>query len=222
MMTTIRNTADLLNVYGEGSDNNPEEDERRLDRRVYKSTACGAWAKLLPPGYQRVGTRRGTWTVRITNSIVGPKCYNVRRKGRRAIVTADAPEYVRQFLLPTETLPEPHRKGFDPHTMHNITWEQLVDLPIEGGIERVTKRRGALLVTFTLDEPVLKPHQGGVLLGSIVEGSDAEIPARELLFPFTEEALDKVLEGIEDEVDFFWRRDNLDPDDPEWPGESYY
>lgn len=58
---------------------------------------------------------------------------------------------------------------------------------------------------LTLDTPV-----AGVSVSSIVEGSDVEVCPRYLDFPFTAAEWDKAVESVEDEADFYWRRDNLD------------
>jgi hypothetical protein len=49
----------------------------------------------------------------------------------------------------------------------------------------------------------------GIRIGSIVEGSDVEVGPEELLFPFTESELDRVVKQIDDEADFYWKRDNI-------------
>lgn len=58
---------------------------------------------------------------------------------------------------------------------------------------------------LTFDSPVV-----GVTVGSIVEGSDVEVCPRYLDFPFTAAQWGEAVEGVEDEADFYWRRDNLD------------
>lgn len=48
----------------------------------------------------------------------------------------------------------------------------------------------------------------GIAIGSIVEGSDVEVGPEYLAFPFTDEQLDEVVKGINDEGSFYWERDN--------------
>jgi hypothetical protein len=48
----------------------------------------------------------------------------------------------------------------------------------------------------------------GISIGSIVEGSDAEVGPIDLLFPFDMDDLDKALESIDSEASFYWDRDN--------------
>lgn len=48
----------------------------------------------------------------------------------------------------------------------------------------------------------------GITIGSIVEGSDVELSPVDLLFPFTDGDVDRAVEGIDDEADFYWKRDN--------------
>lgn len=50
----------------------------------------------------------------------------------------------------------------------------------------------------------------GIQIGSIVEGSDVSVEGRFLVFPFTEKELDDVMIDIEEEADFYWKRDNSD------------
>ncbi len=47
-------------------------------------------------------------------------------------------------------------------------------------------------------------HGKGVKLGSIVEGSDAEIEGEVLCYPFTRERFDVEIENIEKQVDDLW------------------
>jgi hypothetical protein len=64
------------------------------------------------------------------------------------------------------------------------------------------------------DRPSLELPDGatytGIRVGSIVEGSDAEPEPIWLDFPFVEADLDRALSDLGDEVDFYWRRDNID------------
>ncbi len=48
----------------------------------------------------------------------------------------------------------------------------------------------------------------GLTIGSIVEGSDVEVRPVSLSFPFNEDQLDKGIEDIDTEADFYWQRDN--------------
>ena len=200
----IRNTAELLNHFG-------VENERQLDRAIYKNTECGAWAKLVAPGARKVGTRSETWTAKVRMSIAGAVCASVRKKGGKTLPSTDAPSYVQEFLLLDSTFPEPHQKGL-PQLMHSVTWEQLRDMPADG--DRIVKNTQSgpltLFITFMVDAPVVKTHRGGVLFGSIVEGSDAEVWPEELLFPFSPDDLDRAIENIEEEADRLWDEANSD------------
>lgn len=48
----------------------------------------------------------------------------------------------------------------------------------------------------------------GLQIGSIVEGSDVYVEGRFLEFPFTEKELDDTVKDIDEEADFYWKRDN--------------
>lgn len=53
-------------------------------------------------------------------------------------------------------------------------------------------------------------HPDRVVIGSIVEGSDAEVPGCDLPFPFDIEAWDETIQYVEDEADLLWREANED------------
>ena len=82
---------------------------------------------------------------------------------------------------------------------------------------------GALVVRENIDLPVqyeeiyyeskeindLNPDDiVGIKIGSIVEGSDVEIDPATLMFPFDPEEVSRVIEEINDEASFYWKRDN--------------
>ncbi len=48
----------------------------------------------------------------------------------------------------------------------------------------------------------------GIAIGSIVEGSDVEVGPTRLVFPFTEDELERVVADIDAEAGFYWDRDN--------------
>jgi len=54
------------------------------------------------------------------------------------------------------------------------------------------------------------PNCIGIKVGSIVEGSEADVDREPLYFPFTGDEFDKLVKGIDDEAGFYWKRDNLD------------
>lgn len=55
----------------------------------------------------------------------------------------------------------------------------------------------------------------GIKIGSIVEGSDAEIGPETLFFPFTSERLDNVVQEINDEASYEWELANCPEDEDE-------
>ena len=58
-------------------------------------------------------------------------------------------------------------------------------------------------------------------IGSIVEGSDVEIGPYRLDFPFDDETMWDVVEEINNEADFYWKRDNEDDFIIECGGKEY-
>lgn len=195
MNPTFYNIADLLAHLNCA-------DASALERRVYKSTECGAWVAIEAPGKDKCGMRAQTWSARINNGIAGPRVLSVRRKGRRAIDPTTAPGYVRDFLL------------MNPDRRMRLDWGEL---PTAGNGREIlsTRTAGATqrVVTFKVDAPIERPHAGGVRLGSIVEGSDAEVAPVLLRFPFTLDQWEAAIEAIEDEADRLWREENGDEND---------
>lgn len=51
-------------------------------------------------------------------------------------------------------------------------------------------------------------NEKGITFGSIVEGSDAEVEAEEMCFPFSEADLVNAIEFMENEADRLWREAN--------------
>ena len=56
-------------------------------------------------------------------------------------------------------------------------------------------------------------HDDGIQLGSIVEGSDAEVITDSLRYPFTERQLQETIDYIEAEADMLWREANEGEDE---------
>jgi len=59
-------------------------------------------------------------------------------------------------------------------------------------------------------------------IGSIVEGSEVEIDAVRLTFPFTDKELWETVESVNEEANFYWKRDNEDDYQVEYDGKFYY
>ncbi len=196
----IRNLSDLLHVFGERFSGDPQVDGRALSRRLFKSTACGAWAHLVEPGKYQAGKRIETWTARVNSSIVGPLCVHVRKKGRRKVDSLKAPEHVRDYLL---------LGGANPRVLQDVTWKELLGFDLDDHLKRRTLvGPSSLVLTFEVEAPVMKRHTGGVLIGSIVEGSDASVQPEEMRYPFTEADLYRAIENIESEADELWNEAN--------------
>lgn len=194
MNPTFRDITDLLAHLGCADLND-------LQRRVYKTTECGAWVALEAPGRDKCGMRAQTWAARINNGILGPRVVSVRRKGRRAIDPTTAPAYVRDFLL------------MNPDNRMRLDWSDLPDRPTDYILSVTTAGSIQRIVTFKVDAPIERPHAGGVRLGSIVEGSDAEVAPVLLRFPFTPDQWEAAIEAIEDEADRLWREENSTEND---------
>lgn len=65
-------------------------------------------------------------------------------------------------------------------------------------------------VYYESDEANTLTECAGIKMGSIVEGSEAYVDREPMMFPFTTAEFDSYVKSIDDEADFFWKRDNLD------------
>lgn len=203
-MTTLASRADVLGFFGEA-------DEAGLSRRVYKSTDCGAWAKF-ETRFVQTGERKRTWTAFLQKGINGVHVHGAIEDFQpndvfpatnwsavlpAAVVPADLPANVREYLTLTAA-----------GTLCNVTGEDFDALATAGGWQTVVAVSPIQkLITFVLTEPVGE-ERDGFLIGSIVEGSDAEVPPEWLPFPFTSDDLDKAVQNIEAEADRLWQEAN--------------
>jgi hypothetical protein len=55
-------------------------------------------------------------------------------------------------------------------------------------------------------------EENGIQLGSIVEGSDAEVSTDSLLYPFTSKSLEETIAYIESEASCLWEEANREED----------
>jgi hypothetical protein len=187
----IRSQEDLAEALG--ASNSTEEG---ISHRVYKDTDCGAWVKLLEPGMDEVGKRKETWTALINPSIVGPRVVKVRKNGCRSIDPLEAPQYVKDYLQLTKD------RGIEGEKNFNEFVDRLHLSP--DAVENMVPKGIGIRVIFHVDAPVFKKHGGGIRIGSIVEGTDAEVTPVELLYPFTKDDLDKAIERVEIEASHIW------------------
>ena len=187
----IRNVSDLFKLFG-------VESEKRLSRAIYKNTECGAWCKIEAPGQTRVGTRTETWTAKVCWSIVGAVPVSARKAHCKKLFRQDFPQHILDYLQVRQS-----------SAIKGISWEDLLGLEGKNGVVKVNQvNNTTAFVTFEVQAPVFKKHRGGITIGSIVEGSDAEVMPSTLYFPFSESDLDATVQDIEDEADRLWHEAN--------------
>lgn len=107
------------------------------------------------------------------------------------------------YLLATEE--RPHRS--------ELTYDEYKGLEANGSdILKVTRTWRGTYVTFRVKVKRERgTNAGALVLGSIVEGSDACCVPVELWFPFTGEDLDNAISEIEAEAEWLWLEAN-EPD----------
>ena len=149
-----------------------------LSRRVYKNTSCGAWAKVIER--PRLETREETWGVRYAN-IDGWTVVSASRDGTAVELSALPKNVADYFLIGAE-----HQA---------IRTNSLPDL---------AKGDSA----YTATEKLVGEYPVGVesvfLVGSIVEGTDAEVQAEEVVLPADESAVDAAVQAVEDGATEIW------------------
>ena len=190
--------------------------EESLSRAVYKGTDCGAWLEVIEPGYYATGKRSTVWTATINRSILGGVVVAIRQKGRKTMTLYDHktgenpwPKTVKDYLLADD-------RGvmrLDPEDgLGNAreVRELLNSLKVGDDTLRVTRRCLQVIVTFKVGMPVLKAHNGGIRIGTIVEGSDVEplVQPVELYFPFTPQKWGETVGDIESEATYWWNEVN--------------
>lgn len=193
----------------------------RLQRRVYKDTECGAWIELRLDAPTRIKQQR--WQARIARSVAG-LTLAVRRGDRGDWIRdlSTVPQEVRSFFEARRT-----GQGYWSHWVCGadgppMSLEDIARIGREMGA-RVALHPGAGLLHYSTLIEVQVPSRRvtpplgvwGCVLGSIVEGSDAEVTGRGMLFPFSGAALDREIQSIEGEADRLWREANEDDEDEE-------
>lgn len=221
-MATIKSFHDLFAYLGVGwNDSEPlKSNEARLSRRIYKDTACGAWAALVAPGVRKVGIRSQTWSAEYRQSILGPLLVRARQDGKPWRPAIEAPEAVRQYLCAGQPM---SNGGLG---VSREDWDTILSLCKQ-------TRDGTYRWRGAIDVPVTKPHRGGVQFGSIIEGVDATVEGDVLFFPFQADEIDKQIESIEAEANTIWDDTHgcescfggggdgsVDPDCPECHGQG--
>ena len=209
MNRIFNNLSELMNalgaVYEDGQD---AENDRRLARRIYKDTSCGAWAKVIPAGMRPGPIGREQWSAVLQLKADGVHVYSVIDEDGKEYDLITAPIDVLAYLCVGSRVSRmdlgdlDSLKFFNDPAAYDRDVYRVVDLS-----------PNSKQVTFTLDRRQQIPHAGGVLVGSIVEGSEAEFTCSPLYFPIAEKNWDQAIEWLEGECDLAWREANLPEDE---------
>lgn len=162
----------------------PESDLKRnndlLSRRLYKDTNCGAWATTYPPGERKVGSVKETWTCEY-RKVDGLWERGLLSFNGDRVIDSKAPRAVIDYFWPE-------------------------DCDLQAFLQDYSKGRSSFEMTETIDVPVMAKHNGYFLVGSIVEGTDAEITASPVYLPCKAEDLDCAVRYVEDEASLVWEQ----------------
>jgi hypothetical protein len=200
----ITNFEELAGFLGADWDKDKplKENEERMSRSIYKGTACGAWLTLIPPGTRVTGKRYEDWLGIFARRQDGKPCLvqaaKANKEDPKATLTwlppDQCPEGVR-FFCEVEA-GSPSAQGEWPM---NITWGELVQVSVP---HTMMGQRIGDLKEVVIEEKA--PHTGGFVMGSIVEGTDAEVTGDEVYFPTDEAAVAAYVQWVEDEVQGIW------------------
>lgn len=185
-MKRIENIVNLLIRFGIDPDLPFEDANARLSRRVYKSTDCGAWARFEEPGLRSSGSERWICSCRFYKLDGVWTRGNLERDGV-AVEWSTVPAEVRDYFWIDG--------GVGVGEWLDETYPGRVDVTCEA----------------TVDVRTWEPHGGVFVIGSIVEGSDAEVWPIEVYLPCEEEEIDRAISDVESEADRLWREANADP-----------
>lgn len=198
-MTTFATRQDVLDFYG-------ATDEQHLDKRVYKATECGAWAKF-DTRFVKTGTKPVAYTAVIQKGINGVYILSVA-EGCEPAPPADNPEalfglpqLVKSFLNLDANKPKANRSLISAQEFDDLRSWGTLTVKDESPIRKI--------VTFIIEVDT-GDTQDGFLIGSIVEGSEAECTPHFLPFPFTGEDLDNAVQALETQADELWNEANAE------------
>lgn len=196
----IRNFQDVANYFALD-----EVDEKKISHRLYKHTNCGAWLQFVRLGTKKVKQR---WHALLRFSAMDTKTvevHSVKKGGRwnahNDWITPFAPSVPREVhnFLSIEAV--------NPH-IPLITWNEIVAHSNKTNCEYVI-HPNTTVISFTTEHNVEVPMEG-VMIGTIVEGSDVEPAPITLHFPFSEKKLRDAIKDIEAEAEDIWVEANLD------------
>lgn len=186
--------------------------EDRCSRRVYKSTECGAWLAFVTQPPIEASMRE----FRV--------CLATGRKGTEITQVREGDDLLGESEWPIEFK---HFMSIEPFPGFEENFEPLSKLSLvslaagagnstqgEEGHDVLERRASTLVLKVRVkcekpkDLPVPAFGVYGIRLGSIVEGSDAEVDGGSFDFPFTEAEYEHAIEDMESECDRLWHEAN--------------
>ena len=189
MTKTIKTLEDVANHLGAAHPTNES-----ISRRVYKDTSCGAWAEVKEEPVlvkRRFRARFCTFALRGT-------VLESLHHGQTKVDLATLPPQLVSFLAVS---PSTYKHGVgDLVTTDDLS--SLVEGTDRDG-QKVKRSRGRLFVEFTCEVPA-----GSRLVfrvGSIVEGTDAEVFPETVALPCTGAQIDKAIECVESAANDLWQ-----------------
>jgi len=186
-MSQIKNLPELFEHLGaDWHEGDVEASERSLSRRVYKDTECGAWATFDMPGERIVDHENQTWTGRYAKVDGVWEMLLPLRDGVPCEISA-MPQAAKEYFWPSDLQPS--------------------------DLDDLAKGAASLTLTETIRVPVMAPHAGSFAVGSIVEGSDAEVPPETVFLPCSPEDIDRAIAGVNDEACRLWDEANGEEED---------
>ena len=178
---TVKDVFDFFDADFTGYES-MEVNNKRLSRRVYKDTSCGAWAQVeVKPDTKRCTE---TWSVRYAK-IDGRWTLVSYLTGGAVIELADVPTTVINYFWPTAMLEDNDE--------------------LQGVLDRLSDHRSDFVETYTFDN-IRRPTGGQEItlhIGSIVEGIDAATQDSVTL-PTTKRELRLMVEDIERQAKELW------------------
>ena len=200
MRKTIRTPEDVAEHFGadldglEQGEGRLEALNRRLSRRLYKDTSCGAWGKLHEE-IKAVGLHSTSWTAVFVNCANGVAIHSVSRSHGKVVAIKDLPWAVKTYHcigvrdLEGSIVPiaESFKDLIDIFERENQPYQMVA-------VDRIR-------VSFKVDLPRATKKVMVFRCGSsIVEGSEAEAQPIEVILPCTPEDLDEAVNNVEDQV----------------------
>lgn len=179
-MHNINTVEDLFSYFGaDYYEGDHERSESALSRRIYKDTSCGAWARFVSPGKRRGGKVKEKWTCSYKKTGDDWRPVSFSDANGNVVQEADLPLDVFDYFFP------------DVDSISAYLSEE------HPGKEELTISEEVEVYTYI-------PHNGAFLIGSIVEGVDAEVSPVEVFLPCKGEDLDEAVKWVEDEAQRIW------------------